>query len=99
MAVPLLAPIISSAFGWLLREIVVKFVVFTAVILLVKFLVPIQISYLSSFISSSTFTSFFNAIPPGAWYFLDFFRLDYGLPLIISAYVSRFLIRRFPMIG
>jgi hypothetical protein len=30
---------------------------------------------------------------------LRFFRLDFGVPLIISAYVSRFLIRRLPVIG
>jgi hypothetical protein len=31
--------------------------------------------------------------------FLDFFALGYGVPLMISAYVTRFLIRRLPVIG
>ena len=91
----LLWPIIS----WLLREVIVKFVVFAAVFAAVAFLVPYAITYLSSFIGTGSLTSAFSSLPAGVWYFLDLFRMDYGLPLCLSAYVSRFLIRRLPVIG
>lgn len=96
MAFPvLLAPLVT----WIFRDVVVKFFVFTAVFALVAFLVPKAIAYLGSFINPGGLTSAFSAVAPGVWFFLDFFQLGYGLPLVISAYVARFLIRRLPIIG
>jgi hypothetical protein len=91
----LLAPLVT----FLLRDVIVKFLVFTAVMALVIFFVPFVVDYLGDFISSDGFTSAFDSLSPGVWFFLDFFALDYGIPLLISAYVSRFLIRRLPLIG
>ncbi len=84
---------------WILREVVLKFVVFTVIFAVVAFFVPYAVNYLGSFASTSALNSAFAGIPAGVWYFLDLFRLDYGAPLVISAYVSRFLIRRLPVIG
>lgn len=84
---------------WLLREVVIKFAVFTAIFAVVALLVPYAVSYLGNFISSSALTSAFAAIPSGVWWFLDLFRIDYGVPLAISATIARFLIRRLPVIG
>jgi hypothetical protein len=94
-----LAPLISSALLWLFREVVIKFLVFTAVIALVVFLSPVVVGFLGDFISPGFLTNSFSGIPSEVWFFLDFFRLDYGVPLVVSAYVSRFLIRRMPVIG
>lgn len=91
----ILWPIIS----WLLREVIVKFVVFSAIFALVAFLVPYAIGYLGDFISPGGFTGAFSGLSSGLWWFLDLFRVDYGLPLAISAYIARFLIRRLPVIG
>jgi hypothetical protein len=91
----LFAPVVS----FLLREVVVKFFVFTAVMALVVFFVPYAIGYLGDFVSSAGFDSAFGMLSPNIWYFLDFFALDRGIPLLISAYVSWFLIRRLPFIG
>lgn len=96
MAMPLiLAPLVT----WIFRDIVVKFLVFTAVFALVAFLVPKAVGYLGSFINPAGLSSAFGAVGPGVWFFLDFFQLGYGVPLLISAWVSRFLIRRLPIIG
>lgn len=96
MAMPLLfAPLIT----WIFRDVVVKFLVFAAVFALVAFLVPKAVAYLGNFINPGGLTSAFGAVGPGVWFFLDFFQLGYGLPLVISAYVARFLIRRLPIIG
>ncbi|MCX7180906.1 MAG: DUF2523 family protein [Proteobacteria bacterium] len=96
MAFPvLLAPLVT----WIFRDIVVKFLVFSAVFALVALLVPKAITYLGGFINPGGLTSAFGAVGPGVWFFLDFFQLGYGVPLLISAWVSRFLIRRLPVIG
>ncbi len=96
MNIPLLlAPLLS----FLLREVVVKFVVFAAVFALVVFLVPFAVSYIAPFIGTGSLTSAFGALGPGVWWFLDMFNLAYGVPLVVSAYVARFLVRRLPVIG
>lgn len=91
----LLWPIVS----WLLREVVLKFAVLTSVFLLVAFFVPYAVSLLAPLIGVNGLSSAFGQVSPGVWFFLDFFNLGYGLPLVISAYIARFLIRRLPVIG
>lgn len=85
--------------GWVGREIVIKFFVFTALFLLVGLLVPYAVKFLGSFVNPGALTQAFSGIPPGVWYFLDFFMMGYGLPLCLSAVIGRFLIRRLPVIG
>ena len=92
-------PIFAALISWLLREVIIKFLVFTAVFALVAFLVPYAVEQLVGFISTTALTGAFNQVPAGVWYILDLFRLDYGLPLVLSAIVARFLIRRLPFIG
>lgn len=88
-------PIVS----WLLREVIVKFIVFTAVFALVAFLVPKAAELLAPWISTAGLEGAFAGLSPGVWFFLDFFRITFGVPMVISAYVTRFLIRRLPVIG
>lgn len=96
MALPVLfAPVVS----FLLREVIVKFVIFSAVFALVAFLVPIAVGYLAPHIGIGSLTSAFTGLGAGVWFFVDFLNLGYGLPLVISAAVARFLIRRLPVIG
>lgn len=91
--------ILWSVVSWLLREVVVKFVVFSALFAVVSFLVPYAIEFLGALVDAGGLTNAFAGITPGMWYFLDLFRLDIGLPLCISALCSGFLIRRLPVIG
>lgn len=91
----LFGPVLSFVF----REVVVKFVVFSAVFALVAFLAPIAVGYAAPYIGTGSLSSAFSGLGSGVWYFVDFFNVSYGLPLVISAYVARFLIRRLPLIG
>ena len=98
MAAPLLA-IFAPVITWIFRDIVIKFLVFSAIFALVALLVPYAVQYLGGFISKGGLENSFSQIGPGVWWFLDCFNITSGLPLIISAYVSRFMIRRLPVIG
>ena len=40
-----------------------------------------------------------SAIGSGTWYFLNVFQVTQGLSLVVSAYATRFVIRRIPVIG
>lgn len=90
---------LASLVSWIFRGVVIKFVVMTALFGLMEFLVPKVIGWVAPFISGGSLTSAFSVLPAGVWYFLDFFNLAFGVPLILSAYVARFLIRRLPVIG
>lgn len=43
--------------------------------------------------------SLFSSIPGSVGYFLSVMEFDFGVSVIASAYVLRFLIRRIPLIG
>jgi hypothetical protein len=96
---PLLIPFVSASLTWVLREVVVKFVVFSAIFAVVAFFIPYVIKHVSPFANAGFIGNGLSLIDSGVWFFLRFFRIDYGLQIIVSAYVSRFLIRRIPFVG
>ena len=85
--------------SWLIRAVVIKFIVLTAVFSVMAIVIPMIINLISPFLGVAGLTNSFVNLDPGIWFFLDFFALDYGVPLILSAFVTRFLIRRLPVIG
>jgi len=91
--------ILYAVLGWVLRQVVVKFVIIGAVYALLVIVVPIAVGYLAPFIGVSSLNSLFAAVPDSVYFFFYFFRLDVGLPLVISAFIAGFLIRRLPLIG
>ena len=91
--------VLIAAFQWLIRTVLVKVIAFTAVFGLVVAIAPVAIAHLAPYLGTTGLNSAFSGLPNGVSYFLGLFRLDYGIPLLISATVSRFLIRRLPVIG
>lgn len=91
----LLWPIVS----WILREVIVKFIVFTAIFAMVAFLVPKAVDFLTPWLTTGGLSAAFSGLSPSTWFFLDFFQIGFGVPMVIAAYVTRFLIRRLPVIG
>ena len=89
------APLVS----WIFRTVVVKFVILTGVFAVMAIVVPKVIELIAPHIGTGSLNSAFSGLDSGVWYYLDFFALGYGVPLVISAYVSRFLIRRLPFVG
>ncbi|HGJ5883858.1 DUF2523 family protein [Arsenophonus sp.] len=48
---------------------------------------------------STNLAELFGALPDAIWYFLNLLQFPFGVPLVISAMVTRFIIRRLPIIG
>lgn len=90
---------LAPLFGWLVRGAVVKASTFTAVLAVLGFFVPMAVGFITPFLGVGNLSAVFGAVSPGIWFFLDFFRIDIGVPLLLSALVTRFLIRRLPFIG
>ena len=91
----------QSIVGFLLRSVVIKFVMFFAIYFVVKEFVPILTNW-GLFSSSGKSTALSNAlvsIPSSVWYFLDLMSFSSGISAVLSAYVTRFIIRRIPLIG
>ena len=92
---------ILVSFGWtllsfVLRTVVIKFVVFAALLAITVEFMPVLFSLLPD---SSSIVGTFDALPDGVWFFLYFFNLDFGVAALIAAYLTRFIIRRIPVIG
>lgn len=85
--------------SWIVREIVVKFLVIAAIYSVLVLLVPMVVGFITPYISTAGLNSAFAAVPDGVYFFFYYMRLDVGLPLEISACVAVFLIRRLPVVG
>ncbi|ENX5420922.1 MULTISPECIES: DUF2523 family protein [Morganellaceae] len=92
--------LIVSAFnfllGFVLRTLVIKFVVFSALFLIVSEFVPVILNLLPA---SSNLPDLINQLPNSVWYFMNLFAVITGLKIVISAFLTRFIIRRIPIIG
>lgn len=86
----------NTVLAFLLRSVLVKFVLYFALYFVTTEFVAILLSLLPT---SSSLNGAFSSIPSSVWYFLDLFQISFGLPLIISSFVTRFMIRRIPIIG
>lgn len=93
--------LITSFGTWLFnlffRTSVVKFVVFTAIYLVLAVL----IAFLNDVLDLEGYNaqSALDGLGSEILYFLGVFRFDLGIPIIIGALVTRFVIRRIPVIG
>lgn len=84
--------------GWIFRGIVVKFIILTAIYYVVSWIAESVLSQLD--ISSLTgLQTIIDSLPVGVLWFMGVFRFDVGLPLVLGAFLTAFIIRRLPLIG
>lgn len=82
--------------GFVLRSGVVKFGVFFGLFFVTTEFIAALLPMLPGV---SSLTSAFSAVGPGVWFFLDLFKVPFGVSLCLSAMATRFIIRRIPLIG
>lgn len=85
-----------SALGFVVKSTMVKFVAFFALFFIVTEFIVLVVPLLPG---ASSLTSAFAAQTPGVWFFLDLFKIGYGVSACMAAFVTRFIIRRIPVIG
>jgi hypothetical protein len=89
---------VNMALGFLVRSVLAKFFLYFGL----YFFVSEAISLLQSahiLPSAASLAGAFGGLGADVWYFLDLCAFSFGAPLIVSAYVTRFIIRRLPIIG
>lgn len=82
--------------GFVFRSVLVKFVLYFGLYFVVTEFIAIVATHLPD---ATALSSSLGGIPSAVWYFLDLFNVSAGLPIVVSAYVTRFAIRRLPVIG
>lgn len=83
--------------GLIFKGAVAKFFIFFALFYVVKEFTPYLIELLDFKVIQ--INSLLGNIDSGVWYFLNLFRFSDGIYIILSAYLTRFIIRRIPIIG
>jgi hypothetical protein len=66
---------------------------------LMALVVPMAIALVTPFLDLSSFNAALGGMPQGFFFFAALARLDFGMQLVFSALIARFLIRRLPVIG
>lgn len=80
---------------WIFDAGKVKWIVGTGVVYMATAFLELVISY----IPAHDLSAAFSLIPPDLYYFLNLFEFDFGFGICMSALVSRFIIRRLPVVG
>lgn len=89
---------VNFVLGWIFRGVVVKFIILSAIYYVVTWIAEAVLNQLD--ISPLTgLQGVIDALPAGILWFMAVFRFDVGLPLILGAYLTAFIIRRLPIIG
>lgn len=88
----------NSVLTFVLRSVLVKFVLFFGLFFVTTEF--IQVLSASGLLPSATSLSgVMGGVPSAVWYFLDLFSFSVGFSALLSAWVTRFIIRRIPLIG
>ncbi|MEM8512327.1 hypothetical protein RCH14_001643 [Massilia sp. MP_M2] len=82
--------------SFLLSSFIIKFVLFFALMFIVQGFFGLVAHMIPN---SYRISIVLGGIPASVWYFLDLFNIAAGFTAITSAYATRFVIRRLPVIG
>lgn len=86
---------VNFLLGFVFRTIVIKFLVFFALFFVISEFVPV-LQNAGIIPTVSSLNNAFSGLSQSFWYFADIAAVNYGAPLVISAYASRFILRRIP---
>lgn len=92
----ILVSALYTVLGFVVRSLLVKFVLFFAVWFVAVEFLPVLVSHLPG---SSVLLGAWASMPPGVAYLLNLFQVPTGLSMALAALVTRFSIRRIPLIG
>lgn len=94
----ILVSALNSILGFVLRSVIVKFVLFFGLFFITTEFIQVLTS--SGLLpSASSLSGLFGGIPSAVWYFLNLFSFSTGVSALVSAWATRFIIRRIPVIG
>lgn len=96
MLFPILLSAVNTALGFVFRTVLLKFVVFGVLFFVVTEFIGLLEPLLPS---GASLSNALGGVPSAVWFFLDVFNFGAGFQIVMTAYVTRFIIRRIPVIG
>ncbi len=92
----IMTSVLYGVLGFLLRSVIVKFTVFFALYFIVQEFVPLILDMVNR---QLPLLALISSISGYLEYFFSVFKVIDGINIILSAFVTRFIIRRIPVIG
>ncbi|AXE03784.1 DUF2523 domain-containing protein [Salmonella enterica] len=92
----IMTSVLYGVLGFLLRSVIVKFTVFFALYFIVQEFVPLILDMVNR---QLPLLALISSIPDSLKYFFNVFKVIDGINIILSAFATRFIIRRIPIIG
>lgn len=90
---------LGSLVKWALGASTIKWA-FSAVLFFgFSLLIGVILGLLPAWFSGEGLASHSSVFTPEVWYFIDYFLIEEGIALVLSAYSVRFIIRRLPFVG
>lgn len=93
-----LGSLLWQAVNWIFRLNIVKFIAFGAVFVVLEVLRPLLDQLVQS-AGLETIGQAFGGLPNDVRFYLAVFKVDVGVPLVVAAALTRFFIRRLPVVG
>ncbi|OOF58373.1 DUF2523 family protein [Rodentibacter myodis] len=90
---------LKGSLAFVFGKMIPKFFAFFALYFIVAEFTPILIDLIGANGIISNISQLFNGLPTMALYFLSLLKVGTGMQIIFSAYITRFIIRRIPVIG
>ena len=87
---------LNVVLAFIVRSVLIKFVFFFALYFITSEFIPVLIGLLPN---SNALSGAFQNLSSSVAYFLNILMVPQGISMIFSAYVTRFMIRRIPVIG
>lgn len=95
--------LIISAAGWLINYLLGGAALRWAFLAILwgvfGYLLKMVLSYIPAFVDGSSLAAGTSSFTPAIWYFMDYFNVQFGISVCLSAAVARFIVRRIPGIG
>lgn len=91
--------ILSKILGFIFRKGIAKFFLFFGLYFLVTGFLPIIFEFIGGTNVLRELSNSLSNIPSSVAYFLAPFRMDFAFKVIVTAYITRFLVRRIPLMG
>ncbi|EKN4008249.1 DUF2523 family protein [Yersinia enterocolitica] len=87
---------LNVAIGFVLRTVVIKLIVFFSLYFVVHGFIEVLITILPA---KSEVYLLFSMLPDYFYYFINLMKVPEGIKIVFSALLTRFIIRRIPVIG
>lgn len=86
----------NALLGFIFRTVVIKACVIFAIFFVIESFAPVMKSLLPQTLGIN---ELFSQLPESFYYYFNLFMIADGIKLVLSAMLSRFIIRRIPLIG